>query len=88
MTSHIPTTTIPNLEKQVRLNLKRANGWQPIYVQGAPGLAKTHFWRNNAPEIIADELGCRPEAVGVLLVDPRRFGGLLALFLGGELVVE
>ena len=28
------------------------------------------------------------EPVGVLLVDPRRFGGLLALFLGGELVVE
>ena len=28
------------------------------------------------------------EPVGVLLVDPRRFGGLLALFLGRELVVE
>ena len=28
------------------------------------------------------------QAVGVLLVDPRRFGGLLALFLGRELVVE
>jgi len=28
------------------------------------------------------------EAVGVLLMDPRRFGGLLALFLGRELVVE
>ena len=28
------------------------------------------------------------EAVGVLLVDPRRFGGLLALLLGRELVVE
>ena len=70
MTSHIPTTTIPNLEKQVRLNLKRANGWQPIYVQGAPGLAKTHFWRNNAPEIIADELGCQPEEVGVILINP------------------
>ena len=28
------------------------------------------------------------EPVGVLLVDPRRFGGLLALFLGREFVVE
>ena len=28
------------------------------------------------------------EPVGVLLVDPRRFGGLLALLLGRELVVE
>ena len=28
------------------------------------------------------------EPVGVLLVDPRRFGGLLAFFLGRELVVE
>ena len=70
MTSHIPTTTIPNLEKQVRLNLKRANGWQPMYVQGAPGLAKTYFWKNNAPEVIANELGCKPEEVGVILINP------------------
>jgi hypothetical protein len=42
-----------------------------------------------AERVDKSEMGGRVgQAVGVLLVDPRRFGGLLALLLGRELVVE
>ena len=42
-----------------------------------------------AERVHKSEMGRRVgEPVGVLLVDPRRFGGLLALLLGRELVVE